>query len=57
MKQLEQARPTASEGRLLSFVPTMSTGMSPALESITERVHRRFALAPSGNVEQMTLWR
>lgn len=57
MKELEQARPTASEGRLLSFVPTMSTGMSPALESITERVQRRFALAPSGNVEQMTLWR
>jgi DNA (cytosine-5)-methyltransferase 1 len=56
--QLEQANPNnGEEGRLLSFVPTLSNGMSPALESITERVERRYALAQPTNVEQMPLWR
>lgn len=56
--QLEQAQPKNSEqGRLLSFVPTLSDGMSPALQSITERVERRYALVLPTNVEQMPLWR
>ena len=55
--ELGQARPKVTEGgRLLTFVPTLSSGMSPALESITERVQRRYALVRSSNVEQMTLW-
>lgn len=57
MQQLEQVRPITCEGRLLSFVPTLSMGMSPALESITERVRRRFGLVHSSNEEQMPLWR
>jgi len=32
------------EGRLLSFLPTFSDGMSPALASLTERVKRRFGM-------------
>ena len=42
------------EGRLLSFVPTESNGMSPALKSITETVERRFGLLPAE--EQLLLW-
>lgn len=57
LKAQLEAHPKAIEhGRLLTFVPTLSLGMSPALESITERVQHRYALLPSSNVEQMTLW-
>jgi DNA (cytosine-5)-methyltransferase 1 len=56
-EQLEAASPSKTEGRLLSFVPTLSTGMSPALDSITARVQRRFSPVPSNETEQMTLWR
>jgi DNA (cytosine-5)-methyltransferase 1 len=31
-----------SEGALLSFVPTLSTGMSPVLQEVTRRVRRTF---------------
>ncbi len=31
-----------SDGALLSFVPTLSTGMSPILKEVAEKVHRRF---------------
>ena len=56
-EQLEKSRPgVTDQGRLLSFVPTLSSGMSPALASITERVLRRFALLPATDVEQMILW-
>ena len=49
--QLVRVSSNVSEpGRLLSFVPTLSSGMSPLLESITARVRRRYA------VEQMILW-
>ena len=49
--QLVEVPSKVSEpGRLLSFVPTLSSGMSPLLESITARVRRRYA------VEQMILW-
>jgi DNA (cytosine-5)-methyltransferase 1 len=57
-RQLE-AGVTASgdAGRLLTFVPTLSLGMSPALTSITERVRRRYSLAPTETpVEQIPLW-
>lgn len=41
-KDLE-ARPKAhAPGALLSFVPTLSTGMSPVLEEVTQRVKSRF---------------
>jgi DNA (cytosine-5)-methyltransferase 1 len=36
-----------SDGRLLSFVPTLSTGMSPALDEVTRLVRKRFLGVPS----------
>jgi DNA (cytosine-5)-methyltransferase 1 len=52
-----ETQPKATEhGRLLSFVPTLSTGMSPVLESITQRVQQRYELVAPANVEQMILW-
>ena len=33
---------TTSSGRLLSFVPTLSSGMSPALQNVMLRVRRRY---------------
>ena len=39
---LEAAVARDGEGRLLSFVPTLSSGMSPALERVTERVRSTF---------------
>jgi DNA (cytosine-5)-methyltransferase 1 len=54
-----RADPTqnASKGRLLSFVPTMSEGMSPALQQITAIVQRTFPLGANGKraPEQLTL--
>lgn len=41
-RDLELARAHQEEGRLLSFVPTLSAGMSPALERVTERVRLMF---------------
>jgi DNA (cytosine-5)-methyltransferase 1 len=42
VSELRIASSSAGKGALLSFLPTLSTGMSPALESITRRVKRRF---------------
>jgi DNA (cytosine-5)-methyltransferase 1 len=39
---LESAVVGKGEGRLVSFVPTVSEGMSPALDDITRRVNERF---------------
>lgn len=49
---------TGASGCLLSFVPTMSTGTSPALQRITDTVARRFAVGdPAGREErQLRLW-
>lgn len=53
-----EAQPKAAQaGRLLSFIPTPSLGMSPALERITEQVQQRYALTSPINEEQITLWR
>jgi DNA (cytosine-5)-methyltransferase 1 len=43
-------------GKLLSFVPTLSEGTSPALESVTAKVHAMFT-ARAAPQEQMSLWR
>jgi DNA (cytosine-5)-methyltransferase 1 len=42
------------EGALLSFVPTLSEGMSPALTNTTDKVRRAFSVAP--REEQLPLW-
>ncbi|MBI3462750.1 MAG: DNA cytosine methyltransferase, partial [Planctomycetes bacterium] len=46
LEDLMNAEPKDSDGRLLSFVPTLSTGMSPALEEVTRLVRRRFLGTP-----------
>lgn len=45
-RNLEDLAGTDGKGALLSFVPTLSTGMSPALSKITHLVRRRFGLCP-----------
>jgi DNA (cytosine-5)-methyltransferase 1 len=48
--------PANPEGRLLSFIPTLSEGKSPALQEVCELVERRFAL--NGQLlEERVLWR
>ena len=42
-------------GALLSFVPTTSTGMSPALRKLSARVHEKY-LDQNTQVEQLSLW-
>jgi DNA (cytosine-5)-methyltransferase 1 len=42
------------DGALLSFVPTLSEGMSPALQATTELVKRTFSADPIGR--QLALW-
>ena len=57
-RDLEVARHASSlSGRLVSFVPTLSTGMSPALTAISERVETQFGLTAVVAQEQMSLWR
>jgi DNA (cytosine-5)-methyltransferase 1 len=55
-QQLAGARLGERPGKLLSFVPTSSLGMSPALQKLTERIAVEFG----GNVvrgkEQLPLW-
>ncbi len=52
---LGRAEPCASNGRLLSFVPTLSEGMSPTLFRVTELVGRRFAALHEVG-EELRLW-
>ncbi len=40
--QIRDASRAAGDGKLLSFVPTLSDGMSPALRTLNDRVNRRF---------------
>lgn len=44
---LQQAAPTYSEGALLSFIPTLSSGKSPILADVTRRVMEQFGTAPT----------
>ena len=43
-------------GQLLSFVPTESNGMSPALKQLTERIHSTFLSQPRPQLRQQSLW-
>lgn len=45
----------ARPGRLVSFVPTLSNGHSPALRQVIEMVEDRYKLRPSQNIEQQVL--
>jgi len=39
---LENSVQEIGEGRLLSFIPTVASGMSPALRNVTESIEKRF---------------
>lgn len=54
-QQVAGAHIEAQCGALLSFVPTSSTGMSPALQRITEAVSTTFGCQPSDE-RQLHLW-
>lgn len=47
---------TLHTGALLSFIPTVSSGVSPALARVCKRVKGRFLTPSSFEVEQPTLW-
>jgi DNA (cytosine-5)-methyltransferase 1 len=51
---LERAHPRLGKGALLSFVPTLSSGKSPALEEVTRRVRSTFQGAVQ--VKERLLW-
>lgn len=56
-RDMETANVKEGEGRLVSFVPTLSEGMSPALDDITRRVAERFTEDAEPRTEQLALWR
>jgi hypothetical protein len=41
-------------GCLLSFIPTLSEGMSPALQNVTERIS--LAFSHTEQMRQLSLW-
>lgn len=53
--EMDTTVPTDRAGGLLSFVPTTSSGMSPALQSVCRLVSHRFANLPATQ-EQVQLW-
>ena len=54
-ESLRSAKVGAEPGALLSFVPTLSNGMSPALEKVSHQVRARFP-EPAGTRLQPLLW-
>ena len=55
LDDMREAEPVASEGALLSFVPTRSNGMSEALAVASARVREAFDIQ-SPRKEQLQLW-
>jgi len=53
-EDLKQAKTTARGGALLSFIPTLSTGMSPVLQTVCDKVEERFL--SERTIEQGCLW-
>jgi DNA (cytosine-5)-methyltransferase 1 len=54
LEGLARARPVEGRGALLSFVPTLSSGRSPALESVSRLVRQTFQGA--GRAKERLLW-
>ncbi|MBU4270667.1 MAG: DNA cytosine methyltransferase [Planctomycetes bacterium] len=55
LSDLNAPQEIKSGGALLTFVPTLSSGMSPALESVASRVRRRFGVGVQKEL-QRALW-
>lgn len=54
VQDLSEAERIHSEGALLSFIPTVSNGVSPALRHVINRVNQQFAHRLT--IEEHTLW-
>ena len=54
MAGLRETQGEVSRGKLLSFVPTASNGMSPALRATTDMIQKRFGLVDTA--KQKLLW-
>ena len=54
IQELPLTKPSSTKGCLLSFIPTVADGVSPALKNVVERVTRMFMYTES--LEQHTLW-
>ncbi len=54
-KKLRRAKPCEGKGALLSFIPTLSNGASPALQSVCRRVFTRFEDTQL-QAQQLSLW-
>jgi DNA (cytosine-5)-methyltransferase 1 len=55
LDDMRQQLPSDRGGALLTFVPTLSEGMSPVLEDVVRKVARRF-LARARRESQRLLW-
>jgi len=55
LESLQSAAIRAEPGALLSFVPTLSNGMSPALGKVVREVRSRYP-EPAGRRMQLSLW-
>ncbi|MBD1871827.1 DNA cytosine methyltransferase [Cyanobacteria bacterium FACHB-471] len=59
-KNLETAKPIKRKGSLLSFVPTLSSGMSPVLKEVCGKIEERFLSAKNHAMPltkaQQTIW-
>jgi len=53
---LPRAVAAETQGALLSFVPTLSDGMSPVLQAVYDQVKGRFQAFSIPHAEQMSLW-
>jgi DNA (cytosine-5)-methyltransferase 1 len=57
VQDLSTALPAQGAGTLLSFIPTLADGRSPALEHVTSRVRSRFRQEGDYSANQFDLWR
>ncbi len=48
--------PKGARGRLLSYMPTAASGMSPALAGVSSRVAARYGVPTSARKAQLALW-
>lgn len=55
LQDLQSVDVTESSGRLASFVPTLSSGMSPVLEQVMQRVRLEFSCSAT-KASQSLLW-
>ena len=54
--EVNESASKTQEGALLSFVPTTSSGMSPALQDVYAAVNGKFRMHRTTRMEQLQLW-